>query len=77
MSRITRWWFLNSVVIVLIAAAPGPTAAAGRLQLLRNGGFEEDEMTFRGEPASSCGGYSNNQWFNSEANRLSFAAPAR
>ncbi|MDP7134518.1 MAG: hypothetical protein QF437_28745, partial [Planctomycetota bacterium] len=34
------------------------------LQILRNGGFEEDEMTFRGEPASSCGGGCNDQWFN-------------
>ena len=35
-----------------------------RLQVLRNGSFEEDEVTLRGEPASSCGGYHNDQWFN-------------
>src|SRR5688572_26661562 len=34
------------------------------LQILRNGGFEEDELTFRGEPASSCGGHNNDQWYN-------------
>lgn len=34
------------------------------LQLLRNGGFEEDEMTLRSEPASSCGGETNDQWYN-------------
>lgn len=38
--------------------------AQERLSLLRNGGFEEDEMTFRGEPAASCGGHNNDQWFN-------------
>ncbi|MBI2192109.1 MAG: hypothetical protein HYU36_09005 [Planctomycetes bacterium] len=42
------------------------SSAAGEavLQILRNGGFEEDEMTFRGEPAASCGGTANDQWFN-------------
>jgi len=38
--------------------------AAEELQLLRNGNFEEDELSFRGEPANSCGGNSNDQWYN-------------
>ena len=41
-----------------------PATAQQRLQLLRNGGFEEDELTLRGEPASSCGGYGNDQWYS-------------
>lgn len=51
------------LVAVLFAISTSGTAAE-ELQILRNGGFEEDEMTLRGEPASSCGGYSNDQWFN-------------
>ena len=47
--------------LVLWCQAPSP---AEQLQILRNGGFEEDELTMRGEPASSCGGYCNDQWYN-------------
>ncbi|NQU12436.1 hypothetical protein HQ590_16695, partial [bacterium] len=44
----------------------GSALRAGPLQILRNGGFEEDELTYRAEPASSCGGEQNDQWFNQQ-----------
>ena len=52
------------VFLGCLLAAADVVLGQDRLQLLRNGGFEEDEMSFRGEPASSCGGYSNDQYFN-------------
>ena len=51
------------MVGILLAGAVA-AYGAGPLPILRNGGFEEDEMSFRGEPASSCGGASNDQWFD-------------
>ena len=36
-------------------------STATPLQVLRNGGFEEDELTYRAEPASSCGGEQNDR----------------
>jgi hypothetical protein len=59
---LTVCWLLFATVLL-----PGIRPAIGeteRIQLLRNGGFEEDEMTLRGECAASCGGHSNDQWFN-------------
>lgn len=63
-----RAQFISSAYLALqisiIVAWQIPLMAEQPLQFLRNGGFEEDEMTFRGEPASSCGGGCNDQWFN-------------
>ena len=57
-------FMLPAALVLLAFGWPHYARGDDRLQILRNGGFEEDEMTLRGEPASSCGGYSNDQWFN-------------
>lgn len=62
--NLDRSWISRSISAGLVVLLATFVRSGERLQFLRNGGFEEDEMTFRGEPASSCGGWCNDQWYN-------------